>query len=126
MSSASQRSPDILLREMLDAIARIHQYVQGTTEAQFRQNLEKQDVVVRRFEVLGEDATHLPVDWKGRHSSIPWRTIADTRNRLIHGYFNVDIAIVWQTITQDIGPLEVELRNILASEFPPSSTPLMP
>lgn len=126
MSSASPRAPDILLREMLDSIARIHNYIQGTTEAQFAQNLEKQDAVVRRLEVLGEAAAQLPVDWRSRHPGIPWRTIADTRNRLIHGYFNVDIAIVWQTISQDIGPLEIELHNILASEFPPPSAPPTP
>lgn len=126
MSSASPRAPDILLREMLDSIARIRHYIQRTTEAQFRQNPEKQDAVVRRLEVLGEAAAQLPVDWRAQHPGIPWRTIADTRNRLIHGYFNVDIAIVWQTITHDIGPLEIELHNILAREFPPMSAPPTP
>lgn len=126
MSSASPRAPDILLREMLDSIARIQHYVQGTTEAQFTQNLEKQDAVVRRLEILGEAAAQLPADWRAHHPGIPWRTIADTRNRLIHGYFNVDLAIVWQTIAHDIGPLELELRNILAREFPPTSAPPIP
>ena len=126
MSSVSPRAADILLREMLESIARIHQYTQGTTEAQFQQNFEKQDAVVRRLEVLGEAAAQLPEDCKTRHPGIPWRTIADTRNRLIHGYFNVDISIVWQTISHDIGPLEVELQDTLASEFPPSSAPPTP
>lgn len=126
MSSASPRAPDILLREMLDSIARIQRYIQGTTEAQFRQNLEKQDAVIRRLEVLGEAAAQLPADWRTQHPAIPWRIIADTRNRLIHGYFNVDVSIVWQTISHDIGPLEIELQNILASEFPPSSAPPTP
>src|SRR5689334_5350277 len=117
VSSASPHATDILLHEILDSIARIQQYIQGTTEAQFRQNVEKQDAVIRRLEVLGEAAAQLPVDWRGQHPGIPWRIIADTRNRLIHGYFNVDVSIVWQTISQDIGPLEIELQNILASEF---------
>jgi uncharacterized protein with HEPN domain len=64
VSSASPRAPDILLREMLESIARIQHYIQGTTEAQFRQNLEKQDAVVRRLEVLGEAAAQLPADWR--------------------------------------------------------------
>jgi uncharacterized protein with HEPN domain len=111
---------------MLDSIARIQHYIQGITEAQFRQALEKQDAVIRRLEVLGEAATQLSADWRAQHPGIPWRTIADTRNRLVHGYFNVDISIVWQTISQDIGPLEIELRNILASEFLPTSAPPNP
>jgi uncharacterized protein with HEPN domain len=111
---------------MLESIARIHHYIQGTTETQFQQNFEKQDAVVRRLEVLGEAATQLPAEWRARHPGIPWRIIADTRNRLIHGYFNVDISIVWQTISQDIGPLEIELRKILASEFSPPSAPPTP
>jgi len=126
VSSASPRAPDILLREMLDCIARIQHYIQRTTETQFRQNLEKQEAVIRRLEVLGEAAAQLPADWRAQHPAIPWRIIADTRNRLVHGCFNVDISIVWQTLSQGNGPLEIELNNILAREFPPLSAPPTP
>lgn len=70
VSSASPRATDILLREMLDSIARIQQYIWGTTEAQFRQNFEKQDAVIRRLDVLGEAAPQLPVNWRAQHPGI--------------------------------------------------------
>lgn len=113
------RSPDVLLREMLDCIALIQQYVLGQTEEDFRLNQEKQDAVVRRLEILGEASTQLSAEWKARHPEASWRVIADMRNRLIHGYFSIDTRIIWQTITHDLAPLDQELRRILDSEYPP-------
>jgi uncharacterized protein with HEPN domain len=108
---------------MLDCIGLIQRYLHGLSEADFGQDQEKQDAVARRLEILGEAAQQLPAEWKAQHPGAPWRVIADTRNRLIHGYFSIDVGIVWRTVTQDLTPLEQELRQILASEFPPPSAP---
>ena len=112
------RAPEVLLREMLACIDLIQSYTQGQSEAAFTANQEKQDAVVRRLEVMGEAAQQLPSEWKAQHPTIPWRIIADTRNRLIHGYFAVDVGIVWQTVMQDLVPLQHELHALLATEFP--------
>ena len=119
MTTSNRRTPDVLLREMLECIQLVQGYLQGQSEASLKQLREKQDAVVRRLEILGEAAQQLPADWKAAHSQVPWRVIADMRNRLIHGYFTVDIAIVWRTATQDLAPLEQQLQAILANEFPP-------
>ncbi|HET9111254.1 MAG TPA: HepT-like ribonuclease domain-containing protein [Ktedonobacterales bacterium] len=74
--------------------------------------------VARRLEILGEAARQLPAEWKAQHTGAPWRVIAEMRNRLIHGYFSVDVGIVWRTVTQDLAPVEQELRRILAHEYP--------
>lgn len=118
--SSAHRAPDVLLREMLACIALIQSYTQGLSEATFGASQEKQDAVVRRLEILGEAAQRLTPDWRAQHTTVPWRVIADTRNRLIHGYFAIDVGILWRTITQDLAPLQQQLQDILASEFPAS------
>lgn len=81
---SGHRLPDVWLREMLDCIELIQQYVRGQTEADFRLNQEKQDAVTRRLEILGEASTQLSAEWKAQHPGASWRMIADMRNRLIH------------------------------------------
>lgn len=115
---SGHRSPDVLLREMLDCIKLIQQYVVGQSEADFKLNQEKQDAVVRRLEILGEAAAQLSAEWKAYHPGASWRVIADMRNRLIYGYFSIDTCIVWQTITNDLAPLARELQRILEREYP--------
>ena len=44
---------------------------------------------------------------------IPWRDIISMRNRLIHGYFDIDATIVWKTVTLELPPLEHALEKVL-------------
>ncbi|HMA82951.1 MAG TPA: HepT-like ribonuclease domain-containing protein [Candidatus Thermoplasmatota archaeon] len=46
---------------------------------------------------------------------MPWKRIIGMRNRLIHGYFDIDLAIVWKTATEDIPPLIEEIKNMISS-----------
>jgi uncharacterized protein with HEPN domain len=86
--------------------------------ADFEQNAVLQDAVVRWLEIIGEAAYQLPADWKAAHGSIPWGDMMGMRNRLIHGYFAIDLDIVWETIYQNIDPLEQLIAAILAAEYP--------
>ncbi len=65
------------------------------------------------FEILGEAASNISDELRKEYPDVPWREIAGVRNRLIHGYFDIDLNIVWQIIQQDIGPLISNLKNIL-------------
>jgi len=62
---------------------------------------------------LGEAARYAPENVKAAYPGVPWREIAATRNRLIHGYFSVDLDIVWAIIQKDLPPLIVQLKAIL-------------
>jgi len=68
---------------------------------------------VRQVELIGEIATQIRIRYRSlidAHPEVPWKTIWDTRNRWIHGYFNVDLSIVWHTIARDLP----SLRKVLA------------
>jgi uncharacterized protein with HEPN domain len=99
-----------LLDDMLDSARAISEYTHGLTEAAFQSNRMAQDAVIRRFEILGEAANQVPEDYRRQHPEIPWGFMAGMRNRLIHGYFLVDFDILWNTIQNDIPPLETSLR----------------
>lgn len=104
------------MQDMLDSIEAIQRYTQGLTLDEFRQQPMAQDAVIRRFEILGKASRNLPDEWKKLHSEVPWRQIGDMRNRLIHAYFLVNLDVTWDTIQNDLPPLESALRQLLAHE----------
>ena len=101
------------LRHMLDAAEKIVAFTEGVSASDFRANEEKQLAIVRLLEIVGEAANGLSDELKGQHTKIPWSQITATRNRLIHGYFDVDLEVVWRIVSEDIPALVERLRAIL-------------
>lgn len=79
-----------------------------------------QDAVIRNFEIIGEAANRLSVELRG-HEGVPWSRIIAFRNRLIHGYWSVDLLLVWDVITNDLPLLKNEVRRLLAELSGPHS-----
>ena len=69
--------------------------------------------LIKEVEIIGEAANKISSDFRSEHSQIPWYIIVRTRNRLIHGYFDIDTNIVWRTITEELPPLIDELEKII-------------
>lgn len=69
--------------------------------------------IIKEIEIIGEAASRISKDTKMNYSSIPWKDIIGMRNRLIHGYFDVDTDILWMTITTDIPNLLKQLKPLL-------------
>ncbi len=101
------------LRHILDAVAKIEKYLQNFDLQKFKANEEKIDAVVRNIEIIGEATTCLTRDLKSNHPQVEWRFVTATRNRLIHGYFDVDAEIVWNTSQNDLPKLKEEITKIL-------------
>jgi uncharacterized protein with HEPN domain len=72
--------------------------------------------LVRLMEVVGEAATQIPEEFRARYPEVPWRDVADLRNRLIHGYDAVDFDILWAIIQRDLPPLLGHLETIIEHE----------
>ena len=98
--------------DILAAIARIEQYVDGLSIEQFRADQKTVDAVIRNLEVIGEAVRHLSADHQGLPAEIPWTDIAGMRSILIHEYFGVDLNIVWQTVTHDLAELRSQLQRM--------------
>jgi uncharacterized protein with HEPN domain len=79
----------------------------------FRADRKTIDAVVRNITIIGEAARHIPADVSKRYDHIPWADIRGMRNVLVHEYYLVSVAILWETVTQDLPPVVPELRRIL-------------
>jgi uncharacterized protein with HEPN domain len=69
--------------------------------------------LVRLIEIMGEAANHVSESCQAKYFQIPWRQIIGMRNRMIHAYFDVDLDIIWQVITQDLGSLLSEIKKAI-------------
>jgi len=89
-------------------------------ESKDRTNLQRERMLelslIRLIEVVGEAATRVTPEGQEKYPSIPWSQVVSMRNRLIHGYDQVDLNILWDTIEDDLPPLIAELEKILESE----------
>lgn len=100
------RNDGVYLAHIAECLERIEEYLggegSGADERLFYADSRTQDAVLRRMETLADAAGHLSEEIKARHSEIPWREIGDFRNVLAHGYTEVRLAQVWQTIVDDL------------------------
>lgn len=72
--------------------------------------------MVKLIEIIGEAASKTTDEFRDRHPQIPWRSMIRARNRLIHGYFDLDMDVIWNTVIESIPPLLKEVEIILANE----------
>ena len=104
------------LRHLLQAIARIASYTDGMSEEEFSANSQVQDAVIRNIEIMGEAARNIEnadPDFASKHAELYLRDVYLMRNRLAHGYFEVDIILVWNAVQSDIPPLKAQVEAIL-------------
>jgi uncharacterized protein with HEPN domain len=100
---------------MIDAIKDIESFLQNKTIAEFEHERITYLAVIKSFEILGEAAHHVHGSIKTKYNEIPWRTIKDFRNRLSHGYFDVDHEIIWKAAKNSAPKLKLQLQKILDS-----------
>ena len=91
--------PVARLHHMLDAARKARQFTQGRTRADLDTDEMFALAFVRLLEVIGEAANAVTDEIRKRAPQIPWKEIGGTRNRLVHGYFDVDLDIVWEIVT---------------------------
>ena len=101
----------IRLRHMLDAARKAREFVHGRQRNDLETDEQLTLALVRLLEVAGEAAKGVSASFREHHVDIPWKAIAGTRDRLIHGYFDIDLDIVWQIVTSDLPPLIARLEQ---------------
>lgn len=85
------------IRHILDAIGQIGWYIQSADLKEFRNNRMMFDAVVRQFEVIGEAARRIDMDFREKHPEIEWQKMVAMRNFLAHEYLGIDLDIIWDT-----------------------------
>lgn len=101
------------LRHILDAIEMIGSYLEGFEIGSFNIDRKTQDAVVRQLEIIGEAAANLTTELRDANPHVAWQSAASARNRLIHGYFDVDPVVVWDITENDLPVLKGHVEEIL-------------
>jgi uncharacterized protein with HEPN domain len=113
-------------RHMQAAAQQILDYTAGGDAASFSVDLRTQQAVLFNFVVLGEAAAKLMEhhgDFLGQHPEVPWRSIRDMRNQVAHGYFAIDLGVVWQTIQIALPDLLARLPDVISAAEGPAQSP---
>ena len=106
----------VRLRHMLDAAVMAVDFTKTSERADLNKDEKLTLAIVRLLEVLGEAAKNVSDKFRMDYPAIPWREIAGTRDRLIHGYFDIDLDIVWAIVSVDLPKLITELEKIIESK----------
>ncbi|MDQ7785168.1 MAG: DUF86 domain-containing protein [Desulfomonilaceae bacterium] len=111
-----QKDDLVRMRHMLDAAKHAVSFVEGKSRADLGRDNMLAFALVRAFEVIGEAASKISQDTRHRFSDIAWPKIVGMRNRLIHGYDDINLDILWETTTIALPPLIRTLERIIGSE----------
>jgi uncharacterized protein with HEPN domain len=112
-----QREDKAWLADIVLACRAIRRYSRGMSYREFAGDERTQDAVFRRLEVIGEAANRLSQSARETCADVPWPQIVGMRNRLIHGYFEIDLDKVWRVVQEEIHPLLARLEKLV--ELPP-------
>ena len=103
---------DTYLIDILESAKIAIDYVAGKSWDVFYEDMQCQDAVLRRIEIIGEAARHISPQFQKRYPQIPWRDLAVLRNLVIHQYDAVDINQVWDTVQNKLPLLVEEISKI--------------
>lgn len=106
------RDPNERLRDILEASAAIARY-HSRGKAAFEQDELLQNWFVRHLQIIGEAARALPEEVRALAPGVPWLKVIGMRNVLVHGYFDIDTEIVWETATRDLRALQPAIEELL-------------
>lgn len=103
----------VRLQHMLDAAAEAQSFAMGHDAQDLSRDRMLMLSLVKCIEIIGEAAAQVSLETRENSLQIPWRAIVAMRNRLTHGYFDIDAERVWNTVLIDLPPLIQELQLLL-------------
>jgi len=109
-----QRDKEYML-DILEAAKLAIDYIGDKTREEFFEDLQCQDAVIRRLEIIGEAARRISEETQAAYPDLPWSDMVGMRNIMIHEYDDVDLVIVWETVNNDLPPLIDALEKRLQS-----------
>jgi uncharacterized protein with HEPN domain len=100
---------------MLDAAREAMSFVQGLNSSALENDRKLALALVQELAIIGEAAGKVSPDFARSSPEIPWPKIVGMRNRLIHGYREVDLEVVWKAVTEDLPSLVPKLEGLLGA-----------
>lgn len=107
---------ELRLKHVLEAAAKVASYISDVDRAAFMADRMRQDAVIRNLEIIGEACVNVSAEFREANARIPWQKASGIRNRLVHGYFDVDLSVVWQTAIESLPPFVEQIKALLAGK----------
>lgn len=105
----------LLLREMVDAASEIGDLVGARSAEQVEADGIRRSALLWHFTVLGEAASQVPAEVKDSYPEIAWSAAARLRNRIVHGYWDIDVETPVTAASDDIPQMLTQLEAVIAS-----------
>ena len=105
----------VYILDILESARIALSYLKGVSK-EFLKNIQYQDSVIRRIELIGEDARRVSQKTQAQHPDIPWKEMIGMRNLMIHEYDDVDLLLVWETVHQNLPDLINVLEPLLPQD----------
>ncbi|MEN8218692.1 MAG: DUF86 domain-containing protein [Pseudomonadota bacterium] len=103
---------EVRLQHMLDAARQAVAFIEERSREDLDTDTMLMLAITRLLEIIGEAARCISEKFKADNPQIPWRQISGLRNRLTHEYFDVDLDVIWEIVSQDLPPLITQLEEI--------------
>ncbi len=108
-------TPDYLdyVEDILDAMEKAEIILEGIRYEDYETDFRINFAVIRALEIIGEASKRIPEDLRESTPNIPWKGMSGMRDRIIHGYDNIDYQIIWDVIKKDIPKIKPLIQKIL-------------
>jgi uncharacterized protein with HEPN domain len=106
----------LLLEDIEKSCSKIVHFTSERTRDEVFADEMRFDAILRNLHIIGEAVKNLPLDWRQKHSDIPWRAIAGLRDFVAHVYFALDLDILWNAIQQEVPNLLRRIEELLLEE----------
>jgi len=108
------KDDSVRIRHILDAAREAISFADDRSRTDLDTDRKLNLSLVRLLEIIGEAARGISEEFRDSHPDLPWNKMVGMRDRLIHGYFDVNLDVVWETVTQDLASLIAQLEKIVA------------
>ncbi|MCK4642905.1 DUF86 domain-containing protein [bacterium] len=101
------------IRHIFESLELIEEFTKNFTREEFKKDEKTQAAVIEKIQIMGEAAKSVSEDLKDHYSDIPWKEMARTRDKLVHGYFSVDLDLTWDIVIKDLPGLKTNILKII-------------
>jgi uncharacterized protein with HEPN domain len=111
------RDTRLFLDDIVESCDKIGRYTLGLSFEQFRGSDLIVDAVTRNLELIGEASKAVPDEIRSRYPDVPWRKMTGLRDIVVHGYFRVDVQLLWDVAQRDVPVVRQKVAAIVAIAY---------